>query len=93
MRVVLSYKVDKYLNRQGRGDPKGILAVRRFLSDYLEPATDPTSLKNAKKLQGEYKGLGNLWRWRVGHYRIIGDVKDGELVIEIIEISQRESVY
>ena len=39
------------------------------------------------------KGSDNLWRIRVGDYRVIYTLKDGLLVIEIIRIRHRKDVY
>jgi mRNA interferase RelE/StbE len=34
-----------------------------------------------------------LWRYRIGKYRVISQIKDGELVILVIKIGKRDSVY
>ena len=44
-------------------------------------------------MQGNYQKYGNIWRWRVGDYRIIGDVKSEILEIQLIEIFTREEAY
>ena len=89
MQVVIPHKVDKYLKKQGKGDPIGIRKVRSFLGKHIETAENPTLLPNCKKMQG----TENNWRWRVGNYRIVAEVKKAELVICIIEISTRENAY
>lgn len=81
------------MQKQQKGDPKGIDKVKQFLEIYLQTAENPTTLKNAKKMQGNYQKYGNIWRWRVGDYRIIGDVKNEILEIQLIEISTREEAY
>lgn len=43
-----------------------------------------------KKLEGKYK---NYYSIRVWPYRIIYMIKDKELIIEVIEIGHRQSVY
>lgn len=58
--------------------------------DNLALAKNPKNLPNATKMQG-YDD--ERYRWRVGHYRVIGLIKDKELIIQIIKISSRESVY
>lgn len=88
MQVILTNSADKFLDKQCNGDPKGIYKVRTFLAK-LDSETNPTALPNCKKMQG----AKDLWRWRVGHYRIIGFVKNTELIIEIIKISTREDAY
>lgn len=89
MEIRLSNSADKFLTKQYRGDPNGIHLVRLFIDEKLAKATNPTALPNCKKMQG----AKDLWRWRVGHYRIIGFVRNAELIIEIIKISTRESAY
>lgn len=41
-------------------------------------------------LKGEFKGC---WKYRVGSYRIIYQVRHAELVIVIIDIGHRREVY
>lgn len=89
MQVILIPKVDKYLEKQQKGDPLGIRKVRIFLGKHLETAQNPTLLPNCKKMQG----TENIWRWRVGNYRIIAEVKSDKLIIKIIEITTREGAY
>ncbi|MPV50734.1 type II toxin-antitoxin system mRNA interferase toxin, RelE/StbE family [Pseudactinotalea sp. HY160] len=38
-------------------------------------------------------GLAGLWRYRVGDYRIICDLRDERLVVLVIEIGHRRGVY
>lgn len=51
----------------------------------IEEDSNPTNLPNAKKMQG----FKSRYRWRVGEYRIVGDVKKSLLIIQIIEIAPR----
>lgn len=89
MKIIIPRKVDKYLKKQRNGDLKGISKVMQFLDSYLSKTENPTLLPNCKKMQG----TENNWRWRVGNYRIIAEVKKVELIIFIIEISTRENAY
>ena len=45
---------------------------------------------NGKALTGQ---LGGLWRYRVGDYRIICDIKDEELYVLVVKIGNRRDVY
>ncbi|HGO4018537.1 TPA: type II toxin-antitoxin system RelE/ParE family toxin [Staphylococcus aureus] len=45
---------------------------------------------HGKALQGE---LSDLWRYRVGKYRIIVEIQDDELVVLAIDIGIRGSIY
>ena len=91
MRVLVPKSVDKFLAKQARGDSKGIEKVRILLRQ-LEIIAEPTKMPNAKKMQN-YKHLENCWRWRMGIYRIIGDINNYECIIQIIEISTRQDAY
>ena len=42
-------------------------------------------------LQGE--ALGNYWKYRVGDYRLIADIRDGTLTVLIVKISHRSEAY
>jgi len=42
-----------------------------------------------KKLSGE----GNLWRIRVGNYRVIYSIDDGGRIVDIIQIRHRSDAY
>ncbi|USQ80546.1 type II toxin-antitoxin system RelE/ParE family toxin [Ornithinimicrobium faecis] len=54
----------------------------------LETLDDPA--KRCKALSGPYTGL---WRLRVGDYRVILDIRRGELVIIALDVGNRSSVY
>jgi mRNA interferase RelE/StbE len=42
-------------------------------------------------LQGET--LGNYWKYRVGDYRLIADIRDQKLIVLIVSIGHRSAVY
>ncbi len=54
----------------------------------LENLDDPR--KRCKALSGPYTGL---WRLRVGDYRVILDIRRGELVIIALDIGNRSGIY
>ncbi|NOQ65111.1 MAG: type II toxin-antitoxin system mRNA interferase toxin, RelE/StbE family [Methyloprofundus sp.] len=56
--------------------------------DKLSKADSPRS--TGKALQGNLKGL---WRYRVGDYRLICQLKDNELIILLLEIGHRKAIY
>ncbi len=68
-------------------------AVARRILDFLEERVagrdDPRSVGSA--LQGAK--LGNLWRYRVGSYRIICDLQDDVCVVLVVRVAKREIVY
>ncbi|WEV58971.1 type II toxin-antitoxin system RelE/ParE family toxin [Bifidobacterium sp. ESL0728] len=54
----------------------------------LAALDDPT--KPCKALSGPLKGL---WRYRVGDWRVILDIRRGELVILALDVQHRSQVY
>jgi mRNA interferase RelE/StbE len=43
-----------------------------------------------KALKG---GLNDIWRYRVGEYRILAKIEDERLIIAIVEIGHHKDVY
>lgn len=62
--------------------------VNRIFPKIEALATDPRPV-GCRKLQG----ADNLWRIRVGDYRIIYSIVDQELVIEIVAVRHRREAY
>ena len=89
MQVVLTNSAVKELEKIAKANAKFASAIRRFLVE-LAQTKQPKSLPNGEKMKG-YDD--DRYRWRVGNYRVIGLVKDKELIIEIIKISTREGAY
>jgi len=57
----------------------------------IQLVEDPELLKNnIKPLKGEHKGK---FRLRVHQYRIIFQIKEGELIITIIRVGHRKEIY
>ncbi len=66
-------------------------AAQKRISRYMETRIaggDPRRF--GKPLSGELHGL---WRWRVGDHRLIGQIKDGALLILIVRVAHRSTVY
>ena len=63
-------------------------AIQRFLRERLAACDDPRQW--GKALQGEKRGL---WRYRVGDYRLICDIRDEVITVVVLEISHRKDVY
>jgi len=59
--------------------------IRGFLETRLAELDDPRSLGKAQ--------FSNLWRYRVGDYRIIADIQDKTVTILIVRIGDRKDVY
>lgn len=68
-------------------DPQMSRRLRRVLGA-IEQLQDPR--QRGKALTGTLRGL---WRYRVGDYRIICDLVDSQLIVLVIEIGHRGSIY
>ena len=63
--------------------------LTQFLRERIAVLDDPRS--TGKALTGAI--FGSYWRYRVGDYRLICDIQDGELCVLVIEIGNRKEVY
>jgi mRNA interferase RelE/StbE len=70
-------------------DPQVQLRLREFLERRIASLEDPRSVGEA--LKGSR--LGEFWKYRVGDYRIICAIEDGELVILVVRIGNRREIY
>jgi mRNA interferase RelE/StbE len=61
--------------------------MRKFL-DSLKNLQNPRT--RGKELVGNRRGI---WRYRVGDYRILCQIKDKELCIFVVEVGHRKEVY
>jgi len=85
-RIEFDPSAEKDLARLDRQSAERIL---RFLSERLAKLEDPRSIGEA--LKGSK--LGELWKYRVGDYRLIADIQDGTLCILVVRIGNRREVY
>lgn len=69
----------------GKLDPPMASRIRRFL---LTLDLDNPRL-SGKALAGD----SNLWRYRVGDYRILASISDEERIVLVVEIGHRGRVY
>jgi len=84
MKVILTDKAKKQLKKLDSSMSKRIL-------DYLEQLElidDPRSRGKALT-----SNLAGLWRYRVGDYRILCRIHEDKLVITVIEIAHRSTIY
>lgn len=80
--VVLSKTAEKNLAKL----PNAIIAKIVYSLQQLEKEPRPTGCK-------KLKGFSNLWRIRVGDYRIIYSIQDIVLLVDIREIGHRKEIY
>lgn len=83
--LTLSDKAVKQLKKLDKQTSKLIIA---WLRKNIEGCEDPRV--HGKGLVGDKSGM---WRYRIGDYRVLCDIDDGELVVLALEIAHRKSVY
>ena len=80
--VVLSKTAEKTLSKLPALIVSKIIPVLQSLENNPRPI-------GCKKL----KGFSNLWRIRIGNYRIIYAIEDVILLIDVREIGHRKDIY
>ncbi len=63
-------------------------AARKQVSEVIDTLALQPRPHGVKKMAGV-----DAWRIRVGDYRVIYSIVDGQLVVEIIKIGNRREVY
>jgi mRNA interferase RelE/StbE len=84
--IEIGDKARRELDKLGRQEAQRIL---RFLNDRVAVLNDPRSIGEA--LRGDT--FGDLWKDRVGDYRIIASIEDRILRILVVRIGHRRQVY
>ncbi|MEA5602247.1 type II toxin-antitoxin system RelE/ParE family toxin [Nostoc sp. UHCC 0252] len=76
-----------------KGAKKMFKKLSQELQDRIQPKIDELSIEprpnGVKKLQGEE----NTYRIRVGDYRVIYDIFDDVLLVNVIDVGHRNKVY
>lgn len=62
------------------------MRIVKFLRERVAVLENPRSLGQA--LTGST--LGDYWRYRVGDYRIIVDIQDGRLCVQVVRLGKRK---
>ena len=75
----------KELRKLGHPAQRDIIA---YLDERVAGDADPRRL--GKGLKAE---LAGLWRYRVGAYRILCQIDDGELLVLVLAVGHRKDVY
>jgi mRNA interferase RelE/StbE len=70
-------------------DPQHAKRILKFLDKRVAVLKDPRSIGEA--LTGSR--LGDLWKYRVGDYRIISSIDDKAVLILVVKIGDRKEVY
>lgn len=75
-KVISSKSFEKQLKKMDRSTN---IKISKWIKDNLEGCSNPKII--GKALQGN---LSNYWRYRVGNYRLIAEIKYDELIIIMI---------
>jgi len=73
----------------GKLDPQIARCILKFLFERVAALDDPRSIGEA--LKGSR--LGEFWKYRLGDYRIISRIEDGEVIILVVRIGNRREVF
>ena len=67
-------------------------AMQRRILDYMDVriATDEDPRRFGKPLRHDFRGL---WRYRVGNYRLICDIRDQPRVVFVLTVKHRSTAY
>lgn len=75
----------KEFRKLGKPVQRDILA---YLDERVAGDGDPRNFGKGLKAD-----LAGLWRYRVGDYRILCQIRDGELLILIVAVGHRKDIY
>lgn len=75
----------KELKKLGNQARRDILA---YLDERIAGDADPRRFGKGLKAD-----LAGLWRYRVGDYRILCQIKDNELLVLVVAVGHRRNVY
>lgn len=85
-KIKIDPKAEKDLSKLDR---KAALRIAKFLLERVATLEDPRSIGEA--LQGPV--LGDLWKYRVGNYRIFCDIQDELVIVLALRVAHRREVY
>jgi mRNA interferase RelE/StbE len=84
--VELSEEADREL---GKLDPQHRKRILKFLNQRIARLDNPHSIGQA--LQG--LRFGELWKYRVGDYRLICRIEDDRLIVLVLRVGHRREIY
>lgn len=84
--IEVSETAEKQLAKLDKPVAKRLLS---FLHERLASLDDPRSIGQA--LRGSE--LGEFWKYRVGDWRLICQIKDAKILITVIRLGNRREVY
>lgn len=88
--MVWQIEVSAYAEKQlAKMDRPVALRIRSFLRDRLATLEDPRSIGEA--LRGSE--LGEFWKYRIGDWRLICEIKDKQILITVLSLGNRREIY
>ena len=75
----------KELKKLGKPAQREIL---KYLDERIATDADPARFEKA--LRGD---LAGLWRYRVGDYRLICSLREGQMLVLVLKVGHRRDVY
>lgn len=85
-RIEVTETAEKQLAKLDRPVAK---RIRAFLRERVATLDDPRSIGDA--LKGSE--LGEFWKYRVGDWRLICQIKDKQIMITVLTLGNRREVY
>jgi mRNA interferase RelE/StbE len=70
-------------------DPQIARRILKFVRERLETDEDPRRLGDC--LEGSR--LGDFWKYRAGDWRMVCHIQDGRVMILVLKIGHRSTVY
>lgn len=87
--MTYNFLFSKKANKQLRKlDPYVRQMILHIIKNDFSDMTNPRA--KGKALSGDLNGL---WRYRIGQYRMICDIRNSELIVLALEIGHRKDIY
>lgn len=86
-RVEVTPQVQKTIAKLGRQHRATQQRIKSFLEERIQGCDDPRYL--GKALRGDQ----DLWRYRVGDYRLLCAIEDHRVTVLVIDLAHRREVY
>ncbi|MGN0629705.1 MAG: type II toxin-antitoxin system RelE/ParE family toxin [Ruminococcus sp.] len=87
--VMYSVKTTSDFDKQFKKLDKSVQRIiSKWINKHLDGCTDPRA--TGKGLVANLKGY---WRYRIGDYRLVVEIRDSELVIVAVSVAHRSEVY
>lgn len=90
--MTMAYKVELVEEMQrdlAKLDRQVARRILTFLNERVATLDDPRSL--GEPLKGSR--LGDLWKYRVGDWRVIAEIQDESVCVLILQIGHRREIY